>query len=862
MLSNNVKAMTDAMDDLRAKRASIEQDIQKAELEGKSCSPEVEVWLRKADAFDQRKVTAIEQEYYQRTNCIAMPSLNIVSNYKLGRRAFKKKEEMVELLDKAAKFDVVAKKLPPGPARELATPSIMVSNENSNLETICQYLKENTAGIIGIWGMGGVGKTTLLKSINNEFYRSKDGMFDHVIWVVVSQDYSYQKIRSDIAKDLGLPSTNADADVDADAIHDFLKMKSFLLLLDDLWSELDLEKIGMHHDQDKHKSMVVFTTRLENVCGDMETNKTIKIECLDHDTAWRLFKEKAGEELISSDNLIQQHAKAIVGECAGLPLALVTVGKAMRTKKTAQEWDYVASMMRKSKYPGIPGMRKESDFFPILKFSYDNLESDILRQCFLYCSLWGEDVEIATDNLIECWMGHGLLDDFDDLGEAYNKGGIFIGNLKEACLLESVAPPWLHEESYVKLHDVIRDLALWITSDCGRNKQGWLVQPNSYLERLPEDVIDREVINIGVNNSKALDGFPNCHKLKTLILSVEQYWGEPRPEFFTKMHCLKYLDLSDAGIDTLPKEIGGLIGLEYLRLPSDLRSLPMALSDLKNLKYLYIFKLDEAKIPYGLIARLTKLRELDLFSTDEAFPSVYLEERHVDELLILKELKGVGINIKPSSSILGRLRHVPKRRLRLGCLDDESDFTSISISPSQLGNNSKTNLLELAISDIRSLQEMVITTEDELHLDDLPHLKNVIWKDLETHFFLPGLTLLFISRCNSLTSLCWTAHLPRLKQLYITDCDELESIIKTGDDNTTEVIEEEVNLFKSLKYLYLLRNPNLECIYEGELSLPSMEMFSMTCCNKLRKLPLGLDSAKNLKSIVVDSHYMWDNMDW
>ncbi|KAH7674503.1 P-loop containing nucleoside triphosphate hydrolase protein [Dioscorea alata] len=870
ILSNNVKAMTDAMNDLRAKRKSIEEDIQIAEREGQTRRPEVVNWLEKVEAFDQREVTAIEQEYCQRTNCIAKPSLNIVSNYKLGRRAFKKKEEMVELLDKAAKFDVVAKKLPPGPARELPTPS-MVSNQNSNLETICQYLKVNTAGMIGIWGMGGVGKTTLLSSINNEFYRSKDGMFDHVIWVVVSQDYNYQKIQSDIATNLGLTSTNANA------IHDFLKRKSFLLLLDDLWSELDLEKIGVpqpklvHHDQDKHKKMVVFTTRSENVCGDMEANGTIKMKCLVPDAAWRLFKAQAGEELIASDNLIQQHARDIVRECAGLPLALVTVGKAMRTKKTAQEWDYVASMMRKSMYPSIPGMRKESDFFPILKFSYDYLENDTLRQCFLYCSLWGEDVAIDTNDLIECWMGHGLLDDFDDLNEAYNRGGIIIGNLQGACLLESVAAPRDYGlKSYVKLHDVIRDLALRITSECGRNKQGWLVQPNSYLERLPEDVIDREVISISVNNIRALDGFPNCHKLKTLILSSDNEEFLIAPEVFTKMRCLKYLDLIKAGIKILPEEIGELIGLEYLRLPRNLRSLPMALGDLKNLKYLYIFNLDDAKIPYGLIARLTKLRVLDLFSTEEIFPSVYLDETHVDELLILKELEGVGINIKPSSSTLERFRHVPKRRLRLGCFDDESNFTSISISPSQLGSNSKTNLRELDLIDIPRLQELVMTTEGDsswclshlnaLTLRFLPQLKNVIWKDLEKHFFLPGLVFLDICDCYSLTSLCWTAHLPRLKHLSIWKCDELKSIIKTGDD-ATKVIQEEGNLFKSLKILHLWDNPNLECIYEGELSLPSIENISLSCCVKLRKLPLGLDSAKNLKCINVTSD-MWDNMDW
>ncbi|XP_039130834.1 disease resistance protein RPS2-like [Dioscorea cayenensis subsp. rotundata] len=378
--------------------------------------------------------------------------------------------------------------------------------------------------------------------------------------------------------------------------------------------------------------MVVFTTCTEKVCAFMEANKKIKMECLGPDVSWLLFKEKAGEEFIASDNLIQQHAKDIVRECAGLPLTLVTVEKAMRTKMTAQEWEYVASMVRKSKYQSIPD----------------------------------------TNDLIECWMGHGLLDDFDDLNEAYNKGGIIIGNLKEACLLESVAPSSWYDEykSYVKLHDVIRDLALWITSDCGRTSK--------------------------------------------------------------------------------------------------------------------------------------------------------------------------------------------------------DDFTSISISPSQLGSNSMTNLHEFEISNIESLQELVMTTEGDsscclshlikLSLQYLPHLKNVIWKDLETHFFLPGLVYLQISGCNSLTNLRWTAHLPRLKELRIWGCDKLEIITKACDD-ATKVNEEEGNLFKSLKFLDLRGNPNLECIYKGELSLPSIETVILIGRDKLRKLPLGFVSAKNLKTIKVSS-VIWDNMDW
>ena len=160
-------------------------------------------------------------------------------------------------------------------------------------------------------------------------------------------------------------------------------------------------------------------------------------------------------------------------------------------------------MMGKSKYHSIPGM-KESNLSPILKISYDSLESDSLRQCFLYCFLWGEDEQVPTDKLIGCWMGHDLLDDFDELNEAYIKGKTIIGILKEACLPESGAVMgWVWDvtnfTSNVKPHDMIRDLALWTTSGCQENKQGWLVKPQGNLERLPEDLNDREAISLANN---------------------------------------------------------------------------------------------------------------------------------------------------------------------------------------------------------------------------------------------------------------------------------------------------------------------------------------------------------------------------
>uniref|UniRef100_A0A2P2LU26 Putative disease resistance protein At5g63020 n=1 Tax=Rhizophora mucronata TaxID=61149 RepID=A0A2P2LU26_RHIMU len=53
--------------------------------------------------------------------------------------------------------------------------------------------------------MGGVGKTTLLKQINNEFIRASND-FNLVIWIVVSKDHKIQKLQEVMGYELGIAS--------------------------------------------------------------------------------------------------------------------------------------------------------------------------------------------------------------------------------------------------------------------------------------------------------------------------------------------------------------------------------------------------------------------------------------------------------------------------------------------------------------------------------------------------------------------------------------------------------------------------------------------------------------------------------
>lgn len=115
----------------------------------------------------------------------------------------------------------------------------------------------------------------------------------------------------------------------------------------------------------------------------------------------------------------------------------------------------------------------------ILKFGYDNLENEKMRSCFLYFSLYPENYAIQNEEVIKLWIGEGFLDEVDDINEVYNEGHDVIESLRSACLLDSG-----NSKNEVKMHDVVRSLAIWIASDLGRKK-------GKYLTHTVHDIVYR-----------------------------------------------------------------------------------------------------------------------------------------------------------------------------------------------------------------------------------------------------------------------------------------------------------------------------------------------------------------------------------
>ena len=111
---------------------------------------------------------------------------------------------------------------------------------------------------------------------------------------------------------------------------------------------------------------------------------------LNDEEAWQLFSQKAGD--VSHLGEIKPFAEAIAEECCGLPLAIIIVGAAMRRKtKPVELWEDALKQLRRS-VPCVGGI--EDEVYKPLKWSYDSLQGNNIKSCFLYCSLFPEDFSI------------------------------------------------------------------------------------------------------------------------------------------------------------------------------------------------------------------------------------------------------------------------------------------------------------------------------------------------------------------------------------------------------------------------------------------------------------------------------------
>ncbi|KAG6507982.1 hypothetical protein ZIOFF_033337 [Zingiber officinale] len=358
---SGIENLKKEMQNLSDKRDDMKSSIDQAELEGRIPTKQVNQWLLDMETLEGQ-VADIEKDF-QSMSCFSFHCFNQTrtggmsqaqqagdqvpirepSNYySIIRRVSKMLGEANKLMDRAKGLDPIAKVQPQEPIVMLPISDQPPIGIESYVKDISSCINGGEGNVIGIYGMGGVGKTTLLNSIQQHYYRNQS-IFDCFIWVVASKDCKLKKLQMDIAKSQGL-KTLEESDEEqtcGNKLFIYLKKRNCLLFLDDIWEHLDLRLLGMAHSasrQGQQRKVVVFTTRSETVCTQMKAQKKIKVRCLDPNQAWQLFLGNSDVDILRSDKEINSYAKQLAKECAGLPRALITVAQAMLGNKPLVVW--------------------------------------------------------------------------------------------------------------------------------------------------------------------------------------------------------------------------------------------------------------------------------------------------------------------------------------------------------------------------------------------------------------------------------------------------------------------------------------------------------------------------------------------
>ncbi|XP_028085377.1 disease resistance protein SUMM2-like [Camellia sinensis] len=644
----NIKNLEKQVQKLEDKRFGVQKSVEEAETKRETTAPDVERWLTTVNKLNEEAKKFLEDEVNANKGCLNGRCPNLKSRYSLSRKATKKTQSVEELRGEGDFSRVSYPTVAPSVGTTFAFTEGFKGFESRRLimNGVMEALTDDRIYVIGICGMGGVGKTTMVKEVAKKAEEKK--MFDKIVMVVVSQNPDLLNIQGEIAKILGLDNfggNNLFARA-GEIRSEILSVGRVLVILDDVWKRLELNDIGIPFEE-KHKGCkIVMTSRSEDVCNGMDTQKNFKVGVLHEEEAWNLFQEMAGisDEGTSHPTNLQLTQMAVAKECGGLPIAIVTVGRALRCKNK-YSWDSALEQLRKSMVKNISGV--DEKVFKSLELSYDSLDSDEVKKCFLLCSLYPEDFDIPIEDLVRYAIGIELFERIDSVHQARNRVHSLVDDLKKCYLLMES-----ENEECIKMHDVVRDVAISIAS---RKEHLIVVRCDEVLKEWPKkDRLEKNaIISLKVDGMHGLPSnleFPNLHLLKldcnaglSPILLEDLNKGmeevkvqETQDSFYQGMKELKVLALSDM-YGSLTTSLRCLTNLRTLSLfRCRLTDGVSVIGALQNLEILRFGRSYIKGLPKEIIGNLAHLKVLDLLGcvVERIYPGVLSSLSKLEELYV------------------------------------------------------------------------------------------------------------------------------------------------------------------------------------------------------------------------------------
>ncbi|KAA8526968.1 hypothetical protein F0562_008803 [Nyssa sinensis] len=844
-----IKDLMTEYESLESMQDEVHNLVQIAERNAEEIVKNVQKWLDDVDSI-KLEVRSFKDEIEANKRCINGWCPNWRWRYRLGKK-LTKKITTITGLQQTGKFNSVSHPAPPPGIELLPSGNFMTfESTKSAFIQIIEALRDDKTNIIGVYGMGGVGKTTLVKEVGKRAKESE--LFDQVVMAVVSQTIKIKEIQGQIADMLGLRFDEETETGRAGRLCLRLKKeKKILIILDDVWKHLNLAEIGIPFGVDHRGCKIVLTSRLQQVFTSMGIQRKIALNIISKEEAWALFKENAS--VGDSNQALNDVAMKVSRECQGLPIAIVTVGRTLRDK-SLDEWEEAAQQLSMSQHVVIEGVN--IDVYKCIKLSYDYLVSEEAKLCFLYCCLFPEDYAIDVEDLCRYVVGKGLFQDVDTIEKARRKVRIITNNLKASCLLLN------HDgEQFFRMHDVVRDVALQIAS---KGKHTFMTQAGFSLKKWPEKVKFGHctAISLMANELCELPDGLECPKLETLLLGRNKACVSIPASFFEGMKGLRVLDLSHSRGQEWPKMQDPLLLPQSLQLLTNLRTLylcdqrlgdvsvvgklsklqflsffnceiyelPNEIGELSNLRLLDLTDCRALeRIPAGVISRLSKLEELciggrsfkrwEVASTSREQSNVSLSE-----LLSLSHLTVLAVFME---DVLCLPKDFHFRNLKRKLCNIVPVLGSPYLEKVEIGHCNKLEFFQHEHTPLPS-------TLKELNFSYLPELQ-WIWKGPAHLANLQNLEVLRVRDCRGLMNL-FPLHLAQsLVQLRILEIRMCEGLIQIIGDEDHQVRQSSLN-------------------HRQPVGFPKLEALIVEGCDKLKSLfsitiAQGLQQLKELKVV-------------
>ena len=208
-------------------------------------------------------------------------------------------------------------------------------------------LEERNTKISTVWGMAGVGKTTLVDHV----YKSVKLDFDASAWVTVSKSYKVENLLKKICTEFNVPVDSSIMDTRrlVYAIRRHLEGKRFNLVLDDVWEkEVWINNI-MPVFPANCTSRFVLTSRLSEVGSLASSNCAVELKPLQGHHSYMLFCKLAFWD--NDDKRcppeLSDLATKFLQKCEGLPIAIACLGRLLSCKPpTYTEWKILFDELR------------------------------------------------------------------------------------------------------------------------------------------------------------------------------------------------------------------------------------------------------------------------------------------------------------------------------------------------------------------------------------------------------------------------------------------------------------------------------------------------------------------------------------